>query len=342
MFGPRILTAGRKLEGKESMWKGDLEIANEVELHQMLDLLDQYKVDFVKITENTLSGDLFLKSVKGAHNRGYKVAGHVPLDITIEEVVDAGFSSIEHATYLLRLGSDERNVVDGLRKGTITPHHANSGYIENFDQESARLGYERLAAKGVAITPTLIGGKQLAYLDEDDHKKDEFHKYLTRRFLSKYAWRIDRMSNETPEQRGQRKYRYRLTAAQLPYLQQAGVIILAGSDAAALNTYVYPALSLHEELTLFQEAGLSPLEILQAATLNAARFTGRLDSLGSIETGKIADLVILRENPLVTITNTQGIQAVVRSGQYFDRHDLDSMLLAAAEQRIKLDSMRQD
>ena len=72
LVGPTIFTAGKKLEGKNSIWKGDLEIATEEELTQMLNLLDQYKVDFVKITENTLPGDLFLKSVKAANARGYR------------------------------------------------------------------------------------------------------------------------------------------------------------------------------------------------------------------------------------------------------------------------------
>ncbi len=108
LLGPQIFTAGRKLEGINSIWKGDLEIANEKELDQMLDKLEAYDIDLVKITDNTLSGQLFLKSVKESKKRGFKVSGHIPLDLTISEVVEAGFSSIEHASYLLRLGSNEK------------------------------------------------------------------------------------------------------------------------------------------------------------------------------------------------------------------------------------------
>src|SRR5436190_16653886 len=78
LFGPRIFTAGRKLEGINSIWKGDMEIGNEEDLKKKLDTLQMYKVDFVKITENTLPGDLFLTSVKEAKARGIKVSGHVP------------------------------------------------------------------------------------------------------------------------------------------------------------------------------------------------------------------------------------------------------------------------
>ena len=134
LIGPRIYTAGRKLEGKNSIWKDDLEIENEVELNQMLDLLDKYKVDFVKITENTLGGELFLKSVAAAHARGYRVSGHVPIDVSIQELKDAGYTSVEHAGYLLRLGSDEYAIATSLRAGRITRSEADAQYNLSFDQ----------------------------------------------------------------------------------------------------------------------------------------------------------------------------------------------------------------
>jgi len=91
LVGPRIYTAGLKLEGKNSVWKGDLEIENETELNQMLDRLDAYPVDFVKITENTLKGDLFLKSVEAAHQRGYRVSGTRPYRCHDRSACSGGF-----------------------------------------------------------------------------------------------------------------------------------------------------------------------------------------------------------------------------------------------------------
>ena len=135
LIGPTIYTAGRKLEGKNSIWKDDLEIENEEELSQMLDKLDDYDVDFVKITENTLAGDLFLKSVKAAHERGYRVSGHVPIDLTIDELVEAGFTSIEHASYMLRLGSDEGKIKQAVLANTLSKGDAGNLYIDQFDQE---------------------------------------------------------------------------------------------------------------------------------------------------------------------------------------------------------------
>ena len=340
LIGPTIFTAGRKLEGKNSIWKGDLEIENETELNQMLDLLDTYHVDFVKITENTLSGDLFLKSVKAASARGYKVSGHVPYNLTIQELIEAGFTSIEHASYLMRLGSDEAKIKSDLLSGTLTRTDAEARYTNEFDQQLAIEKYTALGKKRLFVCPTLIGGRQLAYLNETDHSKDEFLNYLTKKFTDNYQWRIQRMANDTPEQRQQRKDKYAILCKQLPFIQQAGIRIIAGSDAAALNTYVYPAESLLEELEIFQEAGLTPLQILQSATLNGAEYFNIVDKTATIAAGKKADFVLLEQNPLENVQALRTVNSVVANGTYFNRDDLNSILKKARETKKELDAQR--
>lgn len=338
--GPTIFTAGRKLEGKNSIWKGDLEIENEVELNQMLDLLDAYKVDFVKITENTLSGNLFLKSVQAAHARGYRVSGHVPIDLTIEELRGAGYTSVEHASYLLRLGSDELKIVTDLREGRITRAEADARYTAEFNQQLAIEKYKALGRAGLFVCPTLIGGRQLAYLDETNHSRDEFLNYLTEKFVANYQWRMQRMGTETSAQKQQRKDRYLFLRSQIPLIHQAGMKIIAGSDAAALNTYVYPAESLIQELEIFQEAGLTPRQILQTATLNGAYYFDVAGKTSSIATGKNADLVLLDQNPLENINALRTVNSVVARGNYYNRAALDAMLKTARETKIRLDNQR--
>jgi imidazolonepropionase-like amidohydrolase len=340
LTGPTIFTAGRKLEGKNSIWKGDLEIENETELNQMLDLLDSYKVDFVKITENTLKGDLFLKSVKAAKARGYRVSGHVPYDLTIGELVQAGYTSVEHASYLLRLGSDEDKIKADLTSGKITRAKADSLYTNGFNQQVALEKYKALGKTGLFVCPTLIGGRQLAYLDETDHSKDGFLNYLTEKYVANYQWRIQRMGNETPAQRQQRKERYLFLRTQIPMIQQSGIRIIAGSDAAALNTYVYPAESLLQELEIFQEAGLTPLQILQSATLNGAYYFNVDRKTSSIDAGKTADLVLLDQNPLENVSALRKVNSVIKFGKYFSRTSLDAMLKTAGETKIRLDKQR--
>lgn len=117
-------------------------------------------------------------------------------------------------------------------------------------------------------------------------------------------------------------------------MQKVGIPFLAGTDTPP-GVYVFPGFSLHEELQRFVAAGFTPLEALQTATLNPAKFLGMEDRLGSVEKGTIADLVLLDANPLEDIRNTQKIAGVVVNGRYLSRSDLDKMLAgveAAAHQ----------
>ena len=107
-------------------------------------------------------------------------------------------------------------------------------------------------------------------------------------------------------------------------MHRAGVEFLAGTDANGANP-VFPGFGLHDELALLVESGLTPLEALQSATRNAARYFGSQD-FGTVEAGKSADLVLLNADPLVDIRNTEKIEAVVMRGRYFSRQDLDEML----------------
>lgn len=339
LMGPNIFTAGRKLEGKNSIWKDDIEIENEVELNAALDKLDQYKVDFVKITENTLNGDLFLKSVRASKARGYHVSGHVPIDVAIQELADAGYTSVEHASYLLRYGSDEQQIATDLRAGRITRAQADAGYA-SFDQAKAIEGYKRFSKTGMFVCPTLIGGRQLAYLDVTNHSEDRALTWLTDKFTANYAWRIQRMSGDTPEQKQQRKDRYQLLLKQLPLMQAAGIKFIAGSDAAALNTYVYPAESLIQELEIFEEAGLKPLDILQTATLAGPSYFRISEKVGTIEAGKTADLILLEQNPLEHITALRSIRGVISRGTYHDHKKLEEMIAQAQDIKKQLDASR--
>ena len=103
-----------------------------------------------------------------------------------------------------------------------------------------------------------------------------------------------------------------------------GILILAGTDE--VSPYCAPGFSLHDELALLVEAGLTPLQALQCATINPARFLNRSHSFGTIEKEKVADLVLLDANPLVNIRNTQKINAVFVNGRLLTRQKLDTML----------------
>lgn len=113
-------------------------------------------------------------------------------------------------------------------------------------------------------------------------------------------------------------------------MHREGVRILPGTDAAVL--LMYPGFSLHDELQAFvEQLGMTPEEVLLLATRRSAEFLGLGASVGTIEIGKVAELVLLEENPLEDIRNTTTIAGAVSHGRYYDRDDLDKMLSHVAE-----------
>jgi imidazolonepropionase-like amidohydrolase len=89
-------------------------------------------------------------------------------------------------------------------------------------------------------------------------------------------------------------------------MKKAGVKILSGTDLG--NPFIFPGFSLHDELELLIKAGLTPFEALKTATINPARFFSMQDSLGTVEKGRIADLVLLNANPVESISNTKKLK----------------------------------
>jgi len=130
--------------------------------------------------------------------------------------------------------------------------------------------------------------------------------------------------NTPSEEWSKRKEIVRNEKALVDRMKKAGVRILAGTDDG--NPYSIPGFSLHDELAMLVEAGLTPMQALQAATYDAAKFFGKLDSLGTVQKGKLADLVLLDANPLDNIRNTVRINAVVVNGRYFATGELQNML----------------
>jgi imidazolonepropionase-like amidohydrolase len=112
-------------------------------------------------------------------------------------------------------------------------------------------------------------------------------------------------------------------------MQRVGLPLLAGTDVSADGPQTSLGFTLHAELAIYVAEGLTPLAALQAATLNPAQLLHATDSLGTVASGKLADLVLLDADPLADITNTTTIRAVVANGRYFDRAALDTVLADA-------------
>lgn len=332
LMGPTIYSSGPKIEGLKPMWKGTLEVGSETEANAALDKLQGMKVDFVKITENTLTPELFLYTVRQAKGRGLATSAHIPAAITVDAASEAGLSSIEHMGYALRLGSpNEAQIAADVAAGKITGGEATARTLASFDEGTAMAGFRRLAARGTYVSPTLNGSRVTAYLDQNDHKNDPYLAYIGKGLQATYAWRVERAAKDDAAAIARRHMVYEKNTSLVPLLQKAGVSILAGTDAGFLNSFNYPGIGLHDELQIYVDAGLTPLQALQASVINGPRFLGHADRYGAVSAGKAADILILERNPLSDIAATRTIGGVVLKGQYFDRKALDEMLKKAAK-----------
>ena len=193
--------------------------------------------------------------------------------------------------------------------------------------------YRRFAAKGVFVTPTLNGSRIIAYLDRDDHSTDEGLAYIGPKLRKTYDWRIERAAKADAAAIAARHKQIEDVAAILPMLAEAGVPIIAGTDAGFLNSFNYPGFGLHDEIELFVEKGLTPAQALASATRAGPAWFGQLDRYGAIKPGMAADLVLLTKNPLEDIGATRAIDTVVLRGVVQDRAALDKML---ADTRAKV------
>lgn len=325
-IAPRLFTSGPKIEGIAPVWKGVIETGSEADVDAALDRLQALRVDFVKITDNTLKPELFLYAVRQAKARGMKTSGHIPMGITVLEAAEAGLSTIEHLNYLMKAGSREEAAISAdYLAGRYTYAEAMARYAETFDPAVAMRVYRRLAELGVMASPTQHGSSTLAWLDRDDHSDDRELAYIGPGIRGTYGWRVERAAGATPAQVEARHRVEAVTLTTLPLLREAGVRILAGTDAGFLNSFNYPGFSLHDELALYVANGLTPREALAASVINGPALIGVSDRYGAVAAGRAADLVVLDADPLRDVAATRRINAVVRSGRLLDRTELDTI-----------------
>ncbi len=281
LLGPTIYTSGPKLEGYKPIWKGTIEVGTPAEVDAALDRLQGMKVDFVKITDNTLTPDIFLYAVKAAKARGLKTSAHTPYALTIEQAVATGLNSIEHIDYLIKAGSpQEASIGADYAAKKLSYGEASDRFVETFDPVYAAQEYRRLAALGVYVTPTLNESRILAYLDREDHSRDAALAYIGPGLRKTYEWRLERAAKSTPAQVEARHREYERSLKVLPMLRDAGIPILAGTDAGYLNSFDYPGEGLHEELERYLEGGLTPQQALSSATVTGPAFLGHSDQYG--------------------------------------------------------------
>jgi imidazolonepropionase-like amidohydrolase len=314
-LGPRMVIAGPYLESHaniERMRKDPpsarvepferlrIGIATPDEARRVVGELAGRELDFLKI-RTVQDQATYLALNQAANQHRLKLVGHVG-GMTPDTVLESGQDGIDHFFYppLAAKTPQERLAV-----------------------------WERFARRGIPIVPTLIVlqagmapiDRLRAIVDDEDGRVEP-----RRNYLSKYMildWR-EQLAETTAERQAAFRKGWDAILRDVREMHQAGMEVLAGSDVAVLN--VYPGSSLHDEMAIFvRSLGMKPAESLDRATRRSARFLGLADTIGTIERGKIADLVLLDASPLADIGNTRRIAAVIMGGRLFDRDALQKI-----------------
>lgn len=318
MTGPRIFTSLRKIDGPSPTWEGSIAVDQLADIEPVLDQLAAAGPDFIKVYTSTLKPELYIPLLQAIEARGLQSAAHLPFAVPFRDAVRAGLDSVEHALYLHKAASVEDEAISAELLAGTAAGNIFGRLLDSYDENHFRETLAIMKEQGTALTPTLYVDHLLRFLDQNDYSQDERLALMSPAFLATYQRRIDAAARRTADRIAADHQRMTTTLSLMPAVSQAGVTILAGSDTGAYNSYVYPGDSLHHEMRLLQEAGLSPLAVLQAATISAARFMEKDDMFGSIAAGKAADILLLDENPLDNINHTRAIHGLVRGGTYFD------------------------
>jgi imidazolonepropionase-like amidohydrolase len=319
LLGPRMIIAGPMLDGPVPRFPSSAPVANAADGRKVVDDLKAQGVDFIKI-QSLIPRDGYFAAADEAKKLGITFVGHVPDAVRASEASDAGQKSIEHFTGIFEACS---TIEDQLLKG---PKSLGRN-VSTYDAARAKAVIALMAKNQTWQVPTLVWERGQWLVDDIDLSHDPLTKYAPAAWKDR-TWPMftrDIIKDMDTDPLPVRKRFVQMELEMTLAMHRAGVPFMAGTDTAA-GVHVFPGFSLHDEMALFVQAGLTPMEALQTATRNPAQFMGRLGDMGTIEKGKVADLVLLDANPLDDIHNSRRIRAVVLAGRYFSRSDLDEML----------------
>jgi len=343
LVGPRSVVAGNIVDGTPPIWPGSTSVGTPEDGRRIVDSIAAAGGAFIKVYSR-LDPEVFRAIAHRAKARGISFAGHIPSLVDAREASDLGQHTVEHLTNLLTDCSRDRDAIRAeIAAAVASPRRWDSAgrlqrsqaarVLASHDPGRCRELARRFKANGTVMVPTMTVLRSVAFLDDSTLRNDPRLKYIPAWFSGRWDPRQDfRFRMLTADDWALRKRGHTRQLEIIRLFRQEGVTFLPGTDLA--NPYLYPGFSLHDELANFVAIGYSPAEALRAATLGPAEFFRATDSLGTVATGKLADLVLLDADPLADIRNTTRIATVMANGRVYDRAALDA-LLADAEKRAK-------
>ncbi|WFE37822.1 amidohydrolase family protein [Micromonospora sp. WMMD998] len=348
-IGPLWTIGSDIVDGSPSLWEGIgvpyLKVANAAEARAVVRQEKAKGADFIK-TYTRLSRESFLALADEARRQRIPFLGHVPDFVSLTEASNAGIRTVEH---LFQIWYDTSNREAAIRRQVeevpIGPGEYGGWYAKmhpleyaaarSHDRRKARRVFQHLARNGTRVTPTL-SVHQLGDMPQDVDLDDPRLRYVPADLLASWEWsrREIYMKDRTPAVDAEKRELFQRRLELVAEMAEAGVRLLAGTDVGA--SYILPGFSLHDELQLLVRAGLSPMRALIAATAEPASLLGHHDR-GTVEVGKVADLVLLDGDPLRDIRNTARINSVVVNGTLITSGQRERMLRdirAAARQPL--------
>jgi imidazolonepropionase-like amidohydrolase len=316
LVGPRLFFSGPILDGMPPVWpSGSILVDTPERARSAVNFLADQGVDFVKVYNNVKEPELKV-IIETAKERRLAVAGHIPRSMTMTRAIELGMTRLEHIriTGKEMLGTEEAEAIDPLPVGKREPM---LWQRFNLQSEKMRALVQRLAQSRVFLDPTLTVEEFGEVSNPDAEKNDPNNQYLSPAIVEGDLknWKnplfevpTDLQTTATEAFHKQQKF--------VGMCNQAGVRIIAGTDGPSIGKLL-PGFGLHHELELLVASGLTPLEALRAATSTAAEALGKEDQLGTIEPGKLADMVVLGADPFAGIQNLRKIRLVVQGGKSY-------------------------
>ncbi|WP_397599659.1 amidohydrolase family protein [Silvanigrella sp.] len=320
---PRIFYSGPALDNKIKL---HFSIKTEEEARRAVRSFQEKGVDFIKPYSH-IEKNIYYALVDECKIRKIPFAGHIPSEISPIEASNLGQSSIEHFTEFFIAASKLEDEIRGDISKTNNIDELFSLDLKaanNIDYDKENNIINTFSKNKTWQTPTLAIQKGSFVTSIDERSK-----YIPKNI--KKFW--EEVITEKKSSKSSQKMNAELFDKYLILtnkMNKAKVPLLAGTDAN-LSTFeplpnVFYGFSIHDEMELFVKAGLKPIEALQTATINPAKFLGIEKDYGSIEIGKTADLVLLTENPLIHIENTKKIDSVMINGILFNKNDIEKIL----------------
>jgi imidazolonepropionase-like amidohydrolase len=307
--------------------------------------------DFIKLI--LVGRKVFFAAVKAAHERGMKIAGHLPPSVGIAEASAVGFDSIEHlgtgANVWIACSSDAglsgkrdlrspvlslvahlpfayRIFTKVMQKRLINPAaYAEPGdlmtlqqALDTYDYNKARALARSLAANRTWQTPTLVRLRTQYLADAPEYQDDPWLAMMSKRNRCEYLKVLARFGRLPDEVRATYRKAYALSLTMVGLWHQHGVPMMTGTDGQGR----VPGQSLQLEFQEMCRAGLAPIDILRATTIAPAHYLDRIDRMGLIAAGMDANFLLLDSDPLAAVQNLAAISVMVRAGHTFTTDEL--------------------